>query len=339
MAIQNNSQPAVPANTAPTGTAPAQAQPSAQPSAPAGGDATQQSGSENKSTVSHDWITDDVRKAMEFDPFTPESDEVKTNSAQGTGSPSVEGGTAQPAQPTSDPTQPSQPSGAPTTQPVDVNTFATELLNAVKAGTAPAQPAKSETSETAQDPWEVVPDYTYTLPPQLAAAMSSEDPGERQKATLALMQGVSATVHQQVVKQVGTIVKNMQQALPNLINQTMQAERFRQSVAQDFYGKYPKLNVPQLYPIVAKISAEVMKEKKINSWTAELRDETARRVVAMIQQITGTVVDLGGANANPNPAPQVPQNQPVMFNGSGAPRVENASGSKTQVDHMADIFN
>lgn len=61
-----------------------------------------------------------------------------------------------------------------------------------------------------------------------------------------------------------------------------QAEVIAKMMWEDFFGKYPELNTPAARPLVGYVGMQIAKELGKTDYDAEFRDETARRVKAII---------------------------------------------------------
>jgi ribosomal 50S subunit-associated protein YjgA (DUF615 family) len=252
---------------------------------------------------SNDWITDDVRAAMNFDPFMSTDEEVKT--AQQPEAASSDGG--QQAQPESVTQTQQETGGTPAVQPQAQPALTVEqlmaqnaeLLNVVKSlqqpqvqpnqqqqqiqGQANGQHAHQVQPETLTQ----IPSYDFNIPDQLVNMLASEDPVERKQALAATVQGVATTVHQQVLQQVGTIVQHLQTTIPQQIAQAQQAAAVRQHVVSDFYGKYPQLDTPELRTVVQTIANQYFATNP-PQWNATARDAIAAKVVQAIQGVVPT---------------------------------------------------
>lgn len=310
------------------------------------------SGSDNRPDTGTDsWITDDVRKAMDFDPFTPAGEEVQVPPQSGanasadggangsqpaSGNPAVSNpasgsGTPAGSQPAQQPAQ--QPAAQPAVDPVAAAIAEqTRLLQQVVQGqqTQGQQPA-AQTQQQPQDPLAVMPDYDYQIPDQLVVALNSEDPAERKAALAATIKGVAQGIHRTVAQAVVARLVQLEQSIPNSIQGRMEQAQQAQTVMQDFYGKFPQLNTPQLRQLVKTVAAEHLSSIPNAQWSPEMRDAIGAKVLGVLTSIAPQA----------QPAAQ-PAQAPAMFGGSAAaaqsPRAQHP-GPRTQQDHMADIMN
>jgi len=290
------------------------------------------------------WVSDDVRKAMDFDPFLSSEEEKEAQPTTPDGSPSTAGGANAPqpvsVTPAQVPASGSPQATAPLTpeQIVALQQEVSRLQNLVQ--TAPAaqapqqQPQGQPAASTAEnDPFKTVPDYGFNIPDQLVDMLGSEDPVQRKQALGYTMQGLAKAVHQTVLSVVAERFQHVETNLPKTVFERLELARQEQQVGSDFYGAYPNLNKPELRPLVRQVGEAVLRETKATTWNAQLRDLIAQRVLASLQ---GVVQPATPAK------PAAPAAQPVMFGGSsssGNARAEGPKGPKTQQDHMADIFD
>lgn len=167
--------------------------------------------------------------------------------------------------------------------------------------------------------------YQFNIPPQLMRMMDSEDPAERQQGITHFANGVANEVHKNIMGQ-------MQQAftgyVPQLVQQMLQTTTVQKQVFDDFYGKYPELNRPELYPMVQNVGQAVMQETGLKQWSPQLRDAIAKRMQAILN---------GGAMPTtqaPAPQPTAPQQQPFMAGTTSRP----APAPRTAEDEIAETL-
>lgn len=161
----------------------------------------------------------------------------------------------------------------------------------------PAQPQPQTPATKQPDPW-AVPDYRYEIPPQLVAAIRSEDPMEAQAAVGALTAGLAKNIHQTAIAQ---IQRNFQEILPRIVEGLVERRVQQWNITNDFYGTYPELNRPELRALVVSVGQQVAREINAQSWGPRLRDAVAQRVKSML-----------GQPAQPAPQPPPPPQQPVF---------------------------
>lgn len=285
-----------------------------------------------ETTASDAWMTDEIKSAMTFDPFTNPADEVVV-AATDAGLSTDGGQTAQPVSVTQAQPQTAAPE-APAAHPQQVQpvTYTQEqveqLLQSARtqAQTQATAPAKAV---EADDPLTIVPEYNYTVPDQLVTSLASEDPAERKQALGHLIKGVAIGIHQTVANAVLQRLQTLERNIPETVQQKLAYTQQAQGVMSDFYGKFPQLNSPELRPLVAAAAQQHMATTGQRDWSPKLRDEIGQLV---LNRLSGVV-----ATQQP---PAVAQPQPAMFGGNtsaGNVRM-NTPGPKTQHDHMKELF-
>lgn len=289
--------------------------------------------------TSESWVTPEVRKAMDFDPFTPPEDESDPSPIDATpteGSPSADGGGTA-SQPASVTQAAGQPSGSPTQVPDELAQLREQnqrLLNAVLAqqqsqGQGQTQAQKPE-GQKPQDSLAVIPEYNYNIPDAIVSAMASEDPTERKGALAALIKGVAQGIHQTISQAFVQRLTELESGIPNVIGNYAKVAEQQKAVADDFYTKFPQLRgTPELRRFVMSVAESHMRETNQLQWSAKVRDEIGAKVIGMLQ----------GAVPQPAAGKAAPAAAPAMFGGSanGNPRAAK-TGPKTQADFMADVF-
>lgn len=171
------------------------------------------------------------------------------------------------------PTSQADPPAGKETPPTDPEKELLRQQLATMQAQMQAQAAAPQAPQQAQD---TLPPYAFNIPPELLQLMYSEDPTERQQGLTAYAMGIARTVHSQVRDEYQQV---MQSAIQQAIASTQQAQQVR----QDFYGKYPELDKPELYPVVQAVAQQVAAQTGANSWTPEFRDAVGERVRALIQ--------------------------------------------------------
>lgn len=333
-----------PNNNAPAATGNPAAAPSPTPVAtatPAAGAPKDSSGDVGKEN-SRAWVTPEVQKAMDFDPFTPAGDELNPNPPAKTEGGSPTEGTTTVVQPASQPVvQPIPNGGTPQATGADaelkeLRETNQRLLNAVLSSQQPKPGAQANGSETPQngqpqetDPFKAMPNYEFNLHDQLITQMNSENPVERKQAIGLLVKGVAQGIHATVMQQVAVAVQNLQKTLPQQMQASLTQQQQSQAVESDFYGKFPQLKTKELRSVVGQVFQDLSASGKYSEWNAQLRDDVGAEV---IRRLTGI---LPAAASAPTPAPQ-----PAMFGGTSAAGQQRTAGSgpKTQLDHMNDVF-
>lgn len=229
-----------------------------------------------------------------------------------------------PAEPTAPPAAPPKAEGsdpppaepAPTPPPVaDPVVAELQAIRQSLAQSAPADPpAPKET------PPEPPPFADVRVPPELVAALRSDDPNEAAVAVNLLVQGAATMAYRKFQED---FTKFQNEGLPSFIASTRQVEEQARTIKTDFYGKYPELDKPELYPLVQTVAAEMIKAQGQNfkGWDEAFRDAVGTRVVTLLAGVVK-------APAPPAPAP-APFTPP-----SGGPR----PAAAPENDILATLF-
>lgn len=277
---------------------------------------------------------DDLDRLLNYDPFSQEAAAAETPADEaGTPSaPAQEGGEA-PSSPEAQPGQvqaqtPDAPAPAEDPEKALLKQQLEAMQREIEAIRRPAQPpAQPAGGPQAEVP---VPDYSFNIPDTLLQHLQSDNPTEVRTGVAALAQGVAQTVHRQVMQHAaemfGAVV---QQHIPQMIQQHVTGVETAKEIFSDFYGTYKELNVPTLRPLIAATAQQVATEFRANSWTPQLRDETARRVRAALA---------AGNPVQPTSPAAPPARPPVQFGGNGARPAGNVPASKTAEDIQKTLF-
>lgn len=178
--------------------------------------------------------------------------------------------------------------------------------------------------------------YKVEIPDQFARAFISDEAQlPTMKANLQnLVLAVGNMVHHNVIRQA---VQIADKRIPDLVREQIATHQTQQTEAKkifdDFYGKYPQLNKPELHQLVSNTAIQVGMQMGISQWNDYLRDATYARVV---QVLTG----VAPAPPTPSPAPAAPQAAapasgqvpPVQFGMGGNTRPGKGSNSAQEAD-------
>jgi len=214
---------------------------------------------------------------MQFDPFEsgPSGDETGETGAAAPPAQGQEPPAAQQQAPTPQAAQP--PLSQPPTQQPDLRQLVQEqtnqLMGALRAG---QQPQPQQQGGPPQK-------FNLGVPPQLTAALRSEDPQQFEAGVGALINGVSNHVWNTVMDH---IQREVLPTIPRAIEAFAQSAQRQDSVARDFYGVYPQLAHDGIRPMVqmvgAQIAEEFARQGRSLGWSGELRDAIAERIFTMI---------------------------------------------------------
>lgn len=200
-----------------------------------------------------------------------------------------------PAPPVAAAPKPQPPTPAAETDAQRVTRLEAELAAMRSILTAQPAPVPQQPPTQPQAPAEdPLPSYDFNVPAGLVDALADENPTRRAEALRALCTGVAESVHRQVRAEYRPWMQRQHQEL-------QAAEERRQSVQRDFYGTYPQLDHPGLRGIVEWASGQAIAARRGNAtWDTALRDDIARRAIAVIQGM-------------PSAQPAVPQAPQPMF--------------------------
>lgn len=221
----------------------------------------------------------DVDKLLSFDPFSEPPAPAAEPPAQPAATAPV------PGTPPAAPSPPAQPAPA---NP-EVEKLLRELADAraviaeqtTKLGSPPPQtPPGTPEPNIFTD----VPAYEFELPTPLLQAFDSEDPVQRSKAIGAVMTGTARVVHQNLMKNVASVMER----LPTIIQSHVTGALRQKEIFDDFYGTYKDLNNPALRPTIVHVTRQVFQEKNVKDWSQDVRDTIAQRVYALLGRVVPT---------------------------------------------------
>lgn len=208
---------------------------------------------------------------------------------------------AAPAAPAAAPATPATPTPAPGAKPLDVTIQ--EMAATIRQLTEP-KPAAA-----APQPEPQAPKFNLGIPPQLVAAMNSEDDKERALALHAVVNGVANHVWDAVQHHI------VNEVIPGMarIAEAQHAQRTKvQGIYDDFYGTHKTLADEKLRPLIQAVGQSIAQTRaaagKSVEWSNELRDEIAEAVYTLVPPL------------RPAAGTPTPQPKPKPFaTGGGAP--------------------
>lgn len=145
------------------------------------------------------------------------------------------------------------------------------------------------------------PKFNLKTPPQLVAAMGSEDPNERAVAIDSLVNGIANTVWNNMLEEMGSRFKG----IPQMIQRHIDSGTQQKTMMDDYYGKYPTHK--DLGPMVAATAQKIAQEKGYKAWTPAFRDEVGAAVDAIIKSF--------GGGKEPPLKKEPPKKTPFVANG------------------------
>lgn len=154
-------------------------------------------------------------------------------------------------------------------------------------------PAKAEVKDTS-------PAYDFNIPDELIGALTGDDPVKFKQGITAYAKGIAMAVHQQMAKHLEAQYNPRFESIPQQIVKVLQMQQEHKTVHDDFYGKYPELNHPNLHQLIKSTGEGVAKELGKQAWDSELRDATAKRVKEVLAVATAAAT--GGKAPTKAPA-------------------------------------
>lgn len=157
--------------------------------------------------------------------------------------------------------------------------------------------AKAPSKETKEEVENKIPNYAFEIPDELITALTSPEAPTFKKGLQALVQGMAGAIHAQMDAHMQKQYNPRFESLPAMVQQVIQAQAKAKSVHDDFYGKYPELNHPQLKNLVKATGEAIAKKLGKNDWDEELRDAVALEVKGLLS----SVAPKNGKDTNPPP--------------------------------------
>ncbi len=130
-----------------------------------------------------------------------------------------------------------------------------------------------------------IPEYNFDVPDKLVEALTSSEVPTFKKGVQALIQGMAGAVHAQMIAHVQEMYNPRFESVPAMIMQTLQAQAKAKAVSDDFYGKYPQFNHPQLKNLVKQTGEVLAKKLGKTDWDEELRDAIANEMTGILSAV------------------------------------------------------
>lgn len=272
----------------------------------------------------------EIDKILSFDPFDGETKPAKAP-APPAAPEALPEKSATGLAPVADP-------GAPPAQPAPEGDSEKELLKqqlaqlqqqVAAARNLPQAPPRTQESKAKEAA--PVPAYNFTIPDKLVDGLASEDPRDRQQALGALAQGLAQAIHTTIRQEYEGVLQAQMRQVPQMMQQQLTTQQQARGVFDDFYGKYPQLNNPSLYPVVVQTAQAVMSETGAAQWNAQLRDTVAQRVMGLLQSTQATA----GSTV---PKVNGQQPPPAMFGGRQSRGPVASTADSVAADVMDTLF-
>lgn len=176
-------------------------------------------------------------------------------------------------------------------------------------------------------------DYTYNISPKLYAGLFGQDATEEERIAClqAFASGISMTVHNNILKSLGSWTKEQFQAIPRavdyLVSRREKETSSRNTIRDDFFKTFPELNKPELTPIIRSTIQGVAQETGAKVWNTQVKNLVGQRVkqlLAAYAQSAGFV---------PSPA----KNPPALTPASPAP-AKTTTPDPNSTDAILDVL-
>lgn len=177
-------------------------------------------------------------------------------------------------------------------------------------------------------------DYTYNISPKLYAGLFGQDATEEERIAClqAFASGISMTVHNNILKSLGSWTKEQFQAIPRavdyLVSRREKETSSRNTIREDFFKTFPELNKPELTPIIRSTIQGVAQETGAKVWNTQVKNLVGQRVkqlLAAYAQSAGFV---------PSPV----KNPPALTPASPAP-AKTTTPDPNSTDAILDVLN
>lgn len=177
-------------------------------------------------------------------------------------------------------------------------------------------------------------DYTYNISPKLYAGLFGQDATEEERIAClqAFASGISMTVHNNILKSLGSWTKEQFQAIPRavdyLVSRREKETSSRNTIRDDFFKTFPELNKPELTPIIRSTIQGVAQETGAKVWNTQVKNLVGQRVkqlLAAYAQSAGFV---------PSPA----KNPPALTPASPAP-AKTTTPDPNSSEAILDVLN
>lgn len=158
-------------------------------------------------------------------------------------------------------------------------------------------------------------DYTYNISPKLYAGLFGQDATEEERIAClqAFASGISMTVHNNILKSLGSWTKEQFQAIPRavdyLVSRREKETSSRNTIREDFFKTFPELNKPELTPIIRSTIQGVAQETGAKVWNTQVKNLVGQRVkqlLAAYAQSAGFVPVQGKTSPALTPASSAP---------------------------------
>ena len=177
-------------------------------------------------------------------------------------------------------------------------------------------------------------DYTYNISPKLYAGLFGQDATEEERIAClqAFASGISMTVHNNILKSLGSWTKEQFQAIPRavdyLVSHREKETSSRNTIRDDFFKTFPELNKPELTPIIRSTIQGIAQETGAKVWNTQVKNLVGQRV----KQLLAAYAQSAGF------APAPAKNPPALTPASPAP-AKTTTLDPNSTDAILDVLN
>lgn len=178
-------------------------------------------------------------------------------------------------------------------------------------------------------------DYTYNISPKLYAGLFGQDATEEERIAClqAFASGISMTVHNNILKSLGSWTKEQFQAIPRavdyLVSRREKETSSRNTIREDFFKTFPELNKPELTPIIRSTIQGVAQETGAKVWNTQVKNLVGQRV----KQLLAAYAQSAGF------VPVQSKTSPALTPASSAPAKQTTLPDPNSTDAILDVLN
>lgn len=178
-------------------------------------------------------------------------------------------------------------------------------------------------------------DYTYNISPKLYAGLFGQDATEEERIAClqAFASGISMTVHNNILKSLGSWTKEQFQAIPRavdyLVSRREKETSSRNTIREDFFKTFPELNKPELTPIIRSTIQGVAQETGAKVWNTQVKNLVGQRV----KQLLAAYAQSAGF------VPVQGKTSPVLTPASSAPAKPTTLPDPNSSEAILDVLN
>lgn len=178
-------------------------------------------------------------------------------------------------------------------------------------------------------------DYTYNISPKLYAGLFGQDATEEERIAClqAFASGISMTVHNNILKSLGSWTKEQFQAIPRavdyLVSRREKETSSRNTIRDDFFKTFPELNKPELTPIIRSTIQGITQETGAKVWNTQVKNLVGQRV----KQLLAAYAQSAGF------APAPAKTPPALTPASSAPAKPTGTPDPNSTDAILDVLN